>query len=238
MSVSTASQAASRGRREYAVRAMIFVVAAMAAVAVATTADAWWTTALALAAVAFTLAGILLSLALLAGGETDPEAANGRGRAVALGILTVVVLLLAVTLPGHAQAGQAPSPAAEAQQTVREFLIAAVIDDNAYLACQYLTPDEQRRVARLAGRAASCQEAFIAAQPVFAGVRSVIEVKALPLRTTVRGDRAVAIVPRRQPAPGPIRFVLRRATRAELDAFHAPQVPWRIASGATAVLRT
>lgn len=235
MSLSPASQVTSAGRREYALRALIFVVGAMAAVAVASTTDAWWTTALALAAVAFTLAGILLSLALLVDGETEP--ATGRGRAVALGVATAAALVLAVALPGDADGQPASSPATQAQQTVREFLIAAVLTDNAYLACQYLTPDEQRRIARLAGRGASCQEVFIAARPAFAGVQRVTELNALPLLTMVRGDRAVVLAPRPQPAPGPIRFVLRRATRAELNAFRAPQLPWRIASGATAVLR-
>jgi hypothetical protein len=237
MTVSTASHAPSPERREYALRAMIFVVGAMAAVAIATTTGAWWSTALALAAVAFTLTGIMLSLALLADGETDRDPATGRGRAIALAVVTAVALLLAVTLPGHAGAQAAPAPAAQAQETVREFLTAAVLNDDAYLACQYLTPAEQRRVARLAGRAATCQEAFIAAHPAFAGVRSITQLDALPLRTAVRGDRAVVLAPRPQPAAGPVRFVLRRATRAELDAFHAPQVPWRIAAGATAILR-
>jgi hypothetical protein len=237
MTSSTAGNAAfSSGRGEFALRTMIFVVGAMAAVAVATTTDVWWRVALALAAVAFAVTGILLSLALLIEDERAPDPATGRARALALGVATAVTLLVAVALPGQADAQPAPSPAAQAQQTVRAFLVVGVIDDNAYLACQYLTPEERQRVARLSGPGATCQEAFVEAHPVFAGVRKVVEVRELPLRTSVRGRRAVVLVPRPQPLP-PVRFVLRRATLAELDEFRAPQVPWRIASGAVAVLR-
>jgi hypothetical protein len=50
----------------------------------------------------------------------------------------------------------------------------------------------------------------------------------------VRGERAEVVSPR--PGLTPVTFVLRRATIAELNEFHAPQVPWRIDRGALAVL--
>jgi hypothetical protein len=236
MSVSTAGHRGAPERREYALRALIFVVAAMAAVAVLTTTDSWWATALALAAVAFTVTGVLLSLALLADGRTDGDPATGRGTAIALGVVTAVALLLVVVLPSDAAAPTAPSPAEQAQATVRQFLVAAVLNNDAYLSCEYLTPAERRRVARASGPAKTCQEAFVAAHPGFPALTSVTAVDALSMRTTVNGDRAVVLVPRQQPLRAPLRFGLRRATTAELNEFHAPQVPWRIASGATAIV--
>jgi hypothetical protein len=86
----------------------------------------------------------------------------------------------------------------------------------------------------LAGRGATCQEALVSSKPTFAGVQSEGQLKALPLRTAVHGDRADVVA---QPPGGqPVTFGLRRATPAELDAFDAPQVPWRIDAGAEAVL--
>jgi hypothetical protein len=55
--------------------------------------------------------------------------------------------------PEHAAARTPPAPVAEAQATVRDFIAAAVLQHDAYLACQYLTPVEQRRVGRGRGAA-------------------------------------------------------------------------------------
>jgi hypothetical protein len=62
----------------------------------------------------------------------------------------------------------------------------------------------------------------------------VLGLRALPLRAAERGERAEVVTPR--PGLTPVTFVLRRATIAELNEFHAPQVPWRIDRGALAVL--
>jgi hypothetical protein len=230
----TSGHAAPAAPLEFALRAMAFVAMAVAGVAVATATHAWWTTAFAFAGVAFAIAGILVSVGQLVDREAPGDPARGRGRAAVLAVLAVAMVVLAVTLPEHAAARAPPAPVAQAQDTVLGFLTAAVLNDDAYLGCQYLTPAEQVRVARLAGRGATCQDAIVASRPTFAGVRSVAQLKALHLRTVVRGDRADVIA---QPPGGkPVTFVLRRATPAELNAFDAPQVPWRIDSGATALL--
>jgi hypothetical protein len=227
-------RAASAAELELAFRAMIFVAIGVAGVAVATATGAWWTTALALAGVALALAGILVTVAQIVGGDAHADAPRGRARAIALGLVATAALVLAVTLPERAAARTASPTVAEAQATVRDFLVAAVLQHDAYLACQYLTPAERRRVARHAGPGSDCQEAFVAAAPTFPGVRSVIGLRALPLRAAVRGERAEVVTPR--PGLTPVTFVLRRATIAELNEFHAPQVPWRIDRGALAVL--
>jgi hypothetical protein len=219
---------------EPAFRAMLFVAIAVAGIAVAAATDAWWTTALAFAGVAFAIAGIMVSVARLADAEAQPGPARGRGRAIALAVVATAMLVLAVTVPEHVAARTPPASVAQAQDTVRGFLTTAVLADDAYLACQYLTPAEQQRVAQLAGRGATCQDAFVSSKPTFAGVQSEGQLKALPLRTAVHGDRADVVA---QPPGGqPVTFGLRRATPAELDAFDAPQVPWRIDAGAEAVL--
>jgi hypothetical protein len=230
----TSLHAAPAAYLELAGRAMLFVAIAVAGVAIATATDAWWTTALAFAGVAFALAGILVSVAQLADREAEPDATRGRGRAVALGVVAAVMLVLAVTLPEHVAATTVPAPAAQAQDTVRGFLTAAVLNEDAYLACQYLTPAERLRVARRAARGATCQDAFVASRPTFARIDSEARLKALSLRADVRGDRAVVVA--QPPGARPVTFVLRRATPGELAAFDAPQVPWRIDAGAEAVV--
>jgi hypothetical protein len=230
----TSGHAASAAQLELAFRAMIFVAIAVAGVALATATGAWWTTALALAGVAFAVAGILLTVAQIVDGEAHAGAARGRARAIVLGLAATAALVLAVTLPEHAAARTAPATVARAQATVRGFLVAAVLEHDAYLACQYLTPAERRRVARHAGRRTDCQQVFVAAAPTFAGVRSVTQLRALRLRAVVRGERAEVVAPR--PGLTPVTFVLRRATIAQLNAFQAPQVPWRIDRGALALL--
>jgi hypothetical protein len=230
----TSGQVAPAAHLELAFRAMIFVAIAVAGVALATTTHAWWTTALAFAGVAFAFAGVMVSIGRLADRTDDAQPARGRARAVALGVVAIAMLVLAVTLPEHTVARPAPAPVARAQDTVRGFLTAAVLNDDAYLACQYLTPAEQLRVARLAAPGATCQDAFVGSKPTFAGIQSEAELKALALRATVHGDRATVVAQRA--GMGPVTFALRRATPAELDAFDAPQVPWRIDAGAAAVL--
>jgi hypothetical protein len=227
-------RAASAAQLELAFRAMIFVAIGVAGVAVATATGAWWTTALALAGIALALAGILLTVAQMVDPGAHTDAAPGRARAVVLGLIATAALVLAVTLPEHAAARTAPATVAQAQTTVRGFLVAAVLQHDAYLACRYLTPAERRRVARHAGPGADCQQAFVAAAPTFPGVRSVLGLQALRLRAVVRGERAEVAAPR--PGLAPATFVLRRATIAELNEFQAPQVPWRIDRGALAVL--
>jgi hypothetical protein len=157
---------------------------------------------------------------------------------VALVVVATALLVLAATPPEHTVAQQAPAPVAQAQTAVRGFLTAAVLNDDAYLACQYLTPAERLRVARLAGRGALCRSAFLGSRPTFAGIQSEAQLDALALRTALRGGRAIVVaqVPGTGTGAAAVTFALRRATPAELDALDAPQVPWRIDAASAAVL--
>ena len=217
---------------QFAIRSMLFAAVAVIGLAVATATGAWWNTALAFAGVALALAGMMLSIAQLLDREPRPDGSRGSWRAIGVGGAAAMMLVLAATLPEHLAARSGPE--AGAQDTVRGFLTAAVLESDGYLACQYLTPAEQSRVARLAGEGETCLQAFVASRPAFPGVASEGELKELDLRTVVRGGRATVVVPRSRRKP--VTFVLRRATRAQLAGFRAPQVPWRIQSGAAAAL--
>jgi len=178
------------------------------------------------------------------GDEAAPERAapraatlaRGRRAGAATAGVALAAVALAIVLP-HGDAGATattPATAATADRTVRDFLGDAVLQNDSYDACQYLTQAAQARIARLAGEGESCRDALAATRPAFAGIASEQELRELPLHTTLRGG--AAIVRATPPAGGRATFVLRPATAAEIAAFRAPRCAWRIATGATAVL--
>jgi hypothetical protein len=198
---------------------------------------AWWTVVLA-------VAGLIIAAGLTAAsmrqlldeadevGSEDP----GRRRFAGLWIAAIAAVVLAVTLPvdESAAVSTARPSAAAAAETVRSFLATAVLDDNAYTACQYLTPAERQRVARLAGDGQTCRDALTAARPSFAGIQSEGALHALALHVVIRhGTADVTATPHGQ---GSARFVLQHTTAAQAATFQAPSAAWRIADGATAVL--
>jgi hypothetical protein len=177
-------------------------------------------------------------------GEVAPEetavrgatVARGRRTGVAVGGVVVAAVAVAIVLP-HGDAGATattPATAATADRAVRDFLGDAVLQNDSYDACQYLTQAAQAQITRLAGDGQSCRDALAATRPAFAGIASEQGPRELPLRTALRGG--AAIVRATPPAGRPVTFVLRPATAAETAAFRAPVCAWRIATGATAVL--
>ena len=179
-------------------------------------------------------------------GEAAPEETGARAASVARGRRTgaavagvaVAAVALAIVLPhGDADAtATTPATPATADRAVRDFLGDAVLQNDSYDACQYLTPAAQAQITRLAGEGQSCRDALAATRPAFAGIASEQGLRELPLHTTLRDGAALV---RATPATGrPATFVLRPATAAETVAFRAPACAWRIATGATAVLGT
>jgi len=171
--------------------------------------------------------------------QTAPRAASvarGRRTGAAVAGVAVAAVALAIVLPhGDARAtATTPATAATADRAVRDFLGDAVLQNDSYDACQYLTQAAQARVTQLAGDGQSCRDALAATRPAFAGIASEQELRELPLHTTLRGG--TAIVRATPPAGAPATFVLRPATAAETAAFRAPACAWRIATGVTAVL--
>jgi hypothetical protein len=219
-------------------RAALFMVIVITAVIVVILADAWWTTLLAAAGVAVGACGVVWVVFALLADEDDAEPETGPSRAVsvALGAVAIVLLVLAIVVPEHeakeSTAGTAAT-AGSAEETVRQFLLLAIVEDDAYPSCQYLTTAQQATLARLAD-ATSCRLALTGTSPSFDGVQDEADVDRLKIRSTVDGNRATTVVSGRGHAP--VTFTLTRATPAEVEAFEAPSTPWRIASGAEALV--
>src|SRR5215218_7355804 len=225
---------AQAGPPELLLRAVLFMVITITAIIVVIRADAWWTTLLAAAGVAAGACGVVLvALALLADeDDEEPETGPSRTGSVVLGSVAVVLLVLALVVPEHeseeSTAGTAAT-ARSADETVRQFLLLALVENDAYPSCQYLTSSQQATLARLAGTT-SCRLAVTGASPSLDGVQNEGDIDRLKIRATVDGDRATTVVSGRGRAP--VTFTLVRATPAEVEAFEAPSTPWRIASGA------
>jgi hypothetical protein len=177
-------------------------------------------------------AAVAFSVNAMLGQDDRTDAAEPyRGPVAALAAVVAIAVVLAIALPIEDSAAVSTTvpDASSAAATVRAFLAAAVLDGNAYAACQYLAPSEQQLVAALAGDGQSCRAALGATEPSLAGLHSEGSLHALPMRVAVRDGTAVVTTPR-------VRFVLQSATSAERSAFQAPSGAWRIVSGATALL--
>jgi hypothetical protein len=218
-------------------RIIAFVALLVGAVVATARADAAWAVTLAVGGLVLAAVGIAMSLrGLLEGADDVTPEASGRGLVAALAAVAAVAVVLALTLPvANSSATATTKPTAEAaDQTVRDFLATAVIDDSAYPACQYLTTTEQQRVAAVAGDGQTCRAALLATQPAFDAVHSEGSLHALVLHAVVHGDTAqVTARPHGRPRAT---FVLQRTTPAEAAAYEAPPSAWRVAGGATAVL--
>jgi hypothetical protein len=224
------------GVPELLLRIVLFLLIAIAAIVVLVGTAAWWTTALALAGLVLALTGVLVSVLELLADDTQGEmGGGGRAAALALGVAAMAALVAAIVVPERAAAKPHGATPATADATVEHFLTVGIVEDNAYLACQYLTPAAQQRVARVAGTP-TCRAALTASPPSFAGIQSDADVKALSMRATVRGGRATVVVTPPAGRGGPATFGLRPATPRDYDAFQAPPDPWRIDSGVRAVL--
>jgi hypothetical protein len=215
---------------------IVLVAILVGAVVAIGQANAWWTAAIAVAALLIAA----LSVAFVVGAmlrATDASSLDpSRGRIVAAAAVAAVAVVLAIALPdeGSAATSTAHPTAGAATQTVRDFLANAVLEENAYVACQYLTTAAQQSVARLAGDNQTCRDALTATQPSFGAIHSEGALHALRLDTVVRNGTAdVTARPSGQPS---VTFVLAPTTPAEASTFEAPSSAWRIADGATAVL--
>ena len=217
---------------------IIALVAILVGAVVATAQTrAWWTVALAVAGLIIAAGLTAASMRRLLSEDDDTDSQEpGRRRFALLSIVAIAAVVLAVTLPvdESAAVSTARPTAAAAAETVRSFLAAAVLDDNAYAACQYLTTAEQQRVADLAGGDQTCRDALSATHPSLDEIGSEGALHALALHAVIRAGTAdVTATPHGR---GTVRFVLVRTTSAQAATFEAPPATWRIAHGATAVL--
>jgi hypothetical protein len=200
--------------------------------------DKAWAVALAcvgLVATAVAMAVVTRSF-LLDEEDEDPEAprASARWRALALAAIATAAITIAFLGSRHDEVAAATSSdtSVAAEQTVREFLVAAYVDVDGESACGYLSQYEQRQVA-VSGRSTSCRNALNdpAGPPELSALTSPLQVRDLPARVRLAGGGATVRL-------GGGVFLLRPATADEQSQFNAPPGYWRIASGVTALLRT
>jgi hypothetical protein len=193
---------------------------------------ALWMLVVTLAGLISAALAVALSVNAMLGQDDRTEPTDPYRRPVALlATVAAATIVLAIALPVEDSAAVSTTTpdAAAAAATVRAFLANAVLNDNAYVACQYLAPSEQQRVAQVGGEGQTCRAVLTATQPSFAGVDSEGSLHALRVHAVVRDGTAYVT------AAG-VMFELRPATAAEISAYDAPPGAWRIVSGVSAVL--
>jgi hypothetical protein len=209
---------------------------ALAGVVVLAVSDAPWGLVVALviagAAVMAVLIGVGTMLLDLDGGAPRLPGHRGVALLFCIALATLVVGVGAVVEDAVAADNGSPDASA-ATRTVRNFLAVAALDQNGYVACGLLTPAEQSRVARSTGQPEDCRVALSEPQRGAGLVSSAGALERLRLHAAVSGARAWVTV---DASGRSLRVGLARATSAETSAFQAPAGPWRIASGAAALL--
>jgi hypothetical protein len=223
------------GPGQLVLRVIVLVAMLVGGIVATALTHAWWVLVVTVAALVAAAAAIAISVnAMLGEDERIESAERRRGPVVALGAgavaLVTVALVVALPVEDSAAVSTTARDAPAATATVRAFLASAVLDGNAYAACQYLAPSEQQQVARAAGEGQTCRDALTAAEPSIPGVYSEGALHALSLHGVVRGTTAFVT------GRSPLAFELKPATAAETSAYAAPPAAWRIVSGATAVL--
>lgn len=145
-------------------------------------------------------------------------------------------MAIALGCIAFAVAGPTDRGSESPEDTVRGFLITAVVDGNGVDACGYLTPRAIRAFRRIEPPFTTCDEALTRARLVLGGddVEDEAAVKGLSYRVVRRGGRAWVTVS----AHGSARtFGLRRASPQERLEFDPPSTSWRIDAGLGPLLR-
>jgi hypothetical protein len=171
-------------------------------------------------------------------GDEPRPVPHRRLRPVVAGcaILATVVIATAILMGAHERDATSASQADahSATVTVRRFLDSAVVDDDTYLACQYLTPAAQARLAGLQGAAATCSDVLASSPPTLFNLSSAGAVARLSLRTTVHGPTAEVVATHSGQAP--VTFVLHLTSADERYVYGSPPTAWRIVTGADQLL--
>jgi hypothetical protein len=225
------------GPGQLVMRVIALVALLVGAIAATARTHALWMLVVTLAGLVAAAVAVAISVQAMLGQDDRTDATEPyRGPTALLAGVAALTIVLAIALPvGDSAAVSTRTPhAAAAAATVRAFLASAVLDDNAYAACQYLAPSAQEQVTTLVGGGQTCRDALTSTEPAFAGVHSEGSLHALRLRAVVRDG--TAFVTARRAGRSPVIFELRPATAAEASAFEAPSAAWRIVSGATALL--
>jgi hypothetical protein len=152
-------------------------------------------------------------------------------------MLFAVTAAIAVGAFAVAAAMTHDDDSATPEHTVRDFLVSAVAEHNGFQACRYVTRRSLLALHAAEPRGMSCEAALSSYARLTLGgerVDSEAQVKALTYRVADEsgGSARVSV----SAHGGSRTFVLRRATRRELEEFHAPPTPWRIDSGVERLL--
>jgi hypothetical protein len=142
--------------------------------------------------------------------------------------------LFAIAAPAFARHAENVSHQATPQATVRDFLNAAVVDNDGVTACRYLTPRARLSFEHHAPYQRSCESYFGSADLTLGGlhVQSRRDLNELAYRVVPVGSaRRVDVSHDGQS----LSFVLRPASPPDLEEFWAPPTPWRIDSSVAAL---
>jgi len=121
----------------------------------------------------------------------------------------------------------------EPQTAVRDFLAEALVQQNGQRACDYLTQDAQQKIATAGGPGAACRESMEKAELVDGDdlVQNTSDVNDLGFDTSADGHEATV-----QVKAGDRTYAFELRHDEGLGNLYEPKTPWRIASGAEAVL--
>jgi hypothetical protein len=158
----------------------------------------------------------------------SPHAVRQAGRRLA------VVALAAVAVAGSAVAAVRHESAPTPNDTVRGFLVTAVVDQDTVTACKYLTSHAKAEIAAAEPRATPCEQGLMGARLTLGGdaLGSEAAVKLLRYHARQDGGRARVTVQ----ANGATRaFTLRRVT-GQSFAGPGPDGSWRIDGGVGALV--
>jgi hypothetical protein len=152
-------------------------------------------------------------------------------RMATFGAVCVVaaIVLLIVLAGGDNQPAAGTGPVG----TVRQFLTVAAVENNGDVACRYLTNAEMLRVERAARETTSCGAAFSAGKLTIGGKSYGGDLKQLSFSGAENDGRAAVTV---SAGGSTLLFRVVPATAGERNQFAAPATPWRIDSGAAAVV--
>jgi hypothetical protein len=200
--------------------------------------DKDWALALACVALVATVVAMALVTRSFLSDEDGEEPGTRRASVAwpALALAAIATVSIAVAFLGSRHddvvAATSSDTSVDAEQTVRDFLVATYVDTDGEAACGYLSLHEQRQVTAFAG-STTCRDALndpAAASELAAAMTTSRQVRDLPAGVTLAGGDATVRL-------GGGVFLLRPATAKDQSQFNAPPSYWRIDSGVTALLR-
>ncbi|HEY6758258.1 MAG TPA: hypothetical protein VI318_02165 [Baekduia sp.] len=157
-----------------------------------------------------------------------------RPSSAAAGLVSVAVLAVAIVIAATNDSDTSTSAAtsASAVRTTKDFVTAAVVEDNGENACGYLTSAEQKAVNDSGFD--GCRRTFANGDATAPNdVTTARAVHNLPAAVQMSDATATVRLGR---GSGAVTFRLVHATGNDEEAFNAPPTAWRIADGAASLL--